>query len=147
MKAEPSLEVRQTAVCLIVVAVALVVVGVVSGTLGRHIVQAVPVVIVVGLVLRWPAAGAWAAVGVFLVWLAVMAAIWAYLLGLSDIASGTYTNFEVFLTIAIAGCSAHGVQRGVQAGRRLKLWRVAAMLASGLGAQAAAVALSLEVFG
>ena len=147
MKAEPSLEVRQTAVCLIVVTVALIVVGVVSDTLGRHIVQAVPVVVTVGLVLRWPATGAWAAVGVFLVWLAVMAAIWAYLLGLSEIVSGTYTNFEVFLTIVIAGCSAHGAQRGVQAGRGLKLWMMAVPLAGGLGAQAATLALSIEVFG
>lgn len=147
MKAEPPLEVRQTAVCLIVVAVALIVVGVVSGTLGRHVVQAVPAVVAAGLVLRWSAAGAWAAVGVFLVWLAAMAAIWAYLLGLSDIASGTYTNFEVFLTIVIAGCSAHGAQRGAQAGRGLALWETAVALAGGLGAQAAALALSIELFG
>lgn len=146
MKPEISMEVRQAAVCLIVVAVALIVVGVVSGTLARHVVQVVPVVLAMVLILRWPVAGAWAAVGVFLVWLAVMAAIWAYLLGLSDIVSGTYTDFEVFLTIVIAGCSAHGVQRSLRAGRGVRLWGIAVALAGGLGVQAAAIALSIEVF-
>ena len=146
MRTELSLEIKQVAVCLLVVAVALIAVGVVSGTLARHVVQVIPLVLAFGLIPRWPAAGAWAAVGALGLWFATMALIWAYLLGLSDFVSGSYTNFEVFLSIVIAGCSAHGVQKGVQGGRGIPLAAKAAALAGGLAVQVAFLAASLELF-
>ena len=146
MRRELSLEIKQAAVCLLVAAAALVVVGAVSGTLARHVVQVIPLLVVFALIPRWPAAGAWAAVGALGVWFAVMALVWAYLLGLSDIASGSYTNVEVFLTVVIAGCSAHGAQKGVQGGRGPATATKALALAGGLAAQAAFIAASLELF-
>ena len=146
MRTELSLEIKQAAVCLLVAAAALVVVGAVSGTLARHVVQAVPLLLVFALIPRWPAAGVWAAVGVLGVWFAVMALVWAYLLGLSDIASGSYPNVGVFLTVVSAGCSAHGAQKAVQGGRGLPLSTEAVALAGGLAAQAAFIAASLELF-
>lgn len=147
MNPEISWESRQVAVCLFVVAVALIVVGVVNDTLGRHAVQVLPLLLAFGIIPRWPAVGAWAAAGVLAVWFVIMAVVWAYLLGLSDIASGSYTNVEVFLTIVIAGCSAHGVQKGVQSAWRVPLPAKAAGLAGGLAVQAAFLAASLELFG
>ncbi len=147
MNPEISWESRQVAVCLFVVAAALIVVGIVSDTLPRHLVQALPLVLAFALIPRWRAAATWAAVGVLGVWFAVMAVIWAYLLGLSDIASGSYTNFEVFLTILIAGCSAHGVQKAVQSKQRLPLATGAVAVAGGVAVQAAFLAASIELFG
>ena len=146
MRTQLSLEIKQVGACLLIVAVALIVVGAVSETLARHIVQVVPLLLVFALIPRWPAAGAWAAVGALGMWFAAMALIWAYLLDLSDIASGTYTNFEVLLTIIIAGCSAHGLQKAVQGGRGLALTTKALALVGGLAVQGAFVAASLELF-
>ncbi|MDE2969175.1 MAG: hypothetical protein OXT51_03605 [Chloroflexota bacterium] len=146
MRTELSIEIKQVAVCLFVVAAALIAVGVISGTLARHVVQIIPLVLVFGLIPRWPAAGAWAAVGALGLWFAAMALVWAYLLGLSDIASGSYTNVEVFLTIVIAGCSAHGAQKAVQGGRGIPLAAKAAALAGGLVVQFAFVVASLQLF-
>ena len=65
---------RHVAACLAGVVGSLLLVGVVSDTLARHVVQVVPVLAI---------------------WGVVMAAIWAYPVGLSDIASGTYSGLEV----------------------------------------------------
>lgn len=146
MRTELSFEIKQVAVCLLIVAVALIVMGAASGALARHVVQVIPLLLVFALIPRWPAAGAWAAAGALAMWFAAMALVWAYLLGLSDIASGTYTNFEVLLTIIIAGCSAHGVQKAVQGTRGLALPAKALALAGGLAVQAAFVAASIELF-
>ena len=65
----------------------------------------VPSILTIGLVLRRPAAAAWAAIPIFSVWCVVVTAIWLYLIGLSDIAEGSYQVLEVGLTLAIAVCS------------------------------------------
>ena len=59
---------RLVSACLIGVAVSLILVGVVSDTLARHLVQIAPVLFALALVLRRPAAGAWVAIPVLAVW-------------------------------------------------------------------------------
>lgn len=146
MNPQLSLEIKQVAVCLFVVAAALIVVGIVNGTLGRHIIQVIPLVLAFVIIPRWTFAGVWVAAGALVVWFAVVAAIWAYLLGLWDIASGTYTNFEVFLTILIAGCSAHAIQKAAQGGRRGPLLVGVAAGAAGLATQLTAITLGSAIF-
>ena len=132
------------AVCLAGVAISLILVGAVSGTLARHVVQIVPVVLALAVVLRRPAMGAWAAIAVFTVWIVVMAAIWLYLLGLSYVAEGSYSAFEVALTIVIAACSAWGVHKAVLAGSATPLLARTAAILTGLAIQSAFLAVSFR---
>lgn len=77
----------------------LLIVGVVSHTPIRHIIQLTPLLIVV-LFSKKP----WmkyAAIAVLLFWLFIMSFIWLFLLGLSDIGRGTYSLTETIMTITI----------------------------------------------
>ena len=96
---------------LAIVALSLVFVGLVSGTVVRHLLQIVPLAVAFGLLWRSASrVGACAAVALFVFWFAIMVLIWFYLLGISDIASGSYTLAEILLTVAIAlGCLAGAV--------------------------------------
>ncbi|MGH9372839.1 MAG: hypothetical protein ACRD15_15045 [Vicinamibacterales bacterium] len=90
---------------LAVVAGALVVVGIVSQTLLRHVIQIVPLVVALGLLLRWPALGVTAAAPLLAFWFLIMCAIWLFLLGVARIFTGTFTAAEVTLTVVIGvGC-------------------------------------------
>lgn len=80
---------------------ALVVVGIASGEIARHVWQTL---------LFWPAIvlgfrdsrhARWTAAPVFLFWLLVMTLIWAYLLHWSRIASGTYSSIEIAMTFVV----------------------------------------------
>jgi len=100
------------AVCLASVALALIAVGVVSGTLRTHLVQVSPLVLLLALLARAPALGSTAAAAVLSFWLVTMAGIWLFLLGLSRFLTGTFSPTEIFLTLFIGlacltGLSAH----------------------------------------
>jgi len=98
-------------------ALALIVVGVVSGTVLRHVVQILPVPLALALVSRRPAIGAYAALPIFVFWLLIVSLIWLFLAGLSTIANGHYTPAEVISTVVMALCCAHGIRRAIPAGR------------------------------
>ena len=110
---------RTVALCLIGVVVSLILVGIVSQTLLRHVVQIVPALLALWLVLRKPAVGAYAATPIFAFWALIMALIWLYLLGLSGIASGSYSAVEITLTVVIAACSLLGITKSLRVGRPL----------------------------
>jgi len=85
--------------CIVGVVFSLLIVGVVSHTPIRHIIQLTPLLIVV-LFSKKP----WikyAAIAVLIFWLFIMSLIWLFLLGLSNIASGTYSLTEIIMTITI----------------------------------------------
>ena len=103
--------------CLGGLAIALMVVGVVSGTVLRHVVQIVPVLLALALVSRLPAMGASAALPIFIFWLLIVTLIWLFLAGLSSIANGHYTTAEIASTIVMAGCCGYGIVRAIAAGR------------------------------
>jgi hypothetical protein len=86
---------------LAVVAGALIVVGIVSHTLLRHVVQIVPLVAALSLLVRRSSVGVSAAVPLFAFWFLVMGAIWLFLLGVARIFTGTFTSSEITLTIII----------------------------------------------
>jgi len=107
--------------CLVGVAISLLLVGIVSATFVRHVLQILPIVGALALVLRWPAWGSYAALPVFGFWLVIVALIWLYLLGISAIASGRYTAIEIALTVVIAVLSMVGVARSRDLGGGLTL--------------------------
>ena len=97
--------------CLVGLGLALLLVGVVSGTLLRHVVQVTPIVIAAALVVRRPEWGAYASFPIFLFWLFIVVLIWLFLLGLSRIASGRYTPIEVVSTFLLAAFTIVGLTR------------------------------------
>lgn len=109
--------------CLIGLALALLLVGVVSGTVLRHIVQVVPIMVGLVLLARRPDLGAYAALPIFCFWAFIVVLIWLFLLGLSRIANGHYTPIEVASTVVMAACSVVGVIRSLELGRPLRALR------------------------
>lgn len=106
--------------CLIGLALALLLVGVVSGTVLRHIVQNVPMMVALGVLARRPDWGAYAALPLFVFWTFIVVLIWLFLLGLSRIANGHYTPIEVVATFVMLACSIVGVVKCIQLGRPLR---------------------------
>ena len=94
---------------LAVVAGALIVVGFVSHTMVRHLVQIAPLIVALGFLLRGSSAGVSAAAPLFAFWLLVMGGIWLFLLGLARIFMGTFTPMEVALTIVIGVAAMFGL--------------------------------------
>jgi hypothetical protein len=118
------------------VALSLVAVGAASGTVLRHLVQVAPVLLAAAVASGLPALGAAASLPIFATWLALMAAIWLYVLGIATFFRGAFTPFEIFLTALIgASCLLGGV-----AALRLE---TAASLARRIVALAAFAALQL----
>lgn len=129
--------------CLIGVAIALLLVGVMSGTFLRHIAQILPIILAAGVLTRRPDWGAYAALPIFLFWIFIVMLIWLFLLGVTRVASGHYTVVEVVSTVFIAGFSGVGVVRSIPIGRPLRtIGRVLAVILFGV-LQVAAMWVSL----
>lgn len=118
------------------VTVSLLLVGVVSGTPVRHVVQIAPVVlatIAVGRRMPW---ASYAALAVFMFWLVIMSFIWLWLLGIANIVTGTFSAAEIVLTIVIgASCFA-----GIAA-----WWRSASPTRASIRASAFVVFAAIQV--
>ena len=89
------------AACVAVVAGALIVVGIVSDTFLRHLIQVVPLIVALGLLARQSAWSVSAAAPLFAFWFLVMCAIWLFLLDVARIFTGTFTVAEITLTLVI----------------------------------------------
>ena len=106
--------------CLVGVAFTVVLIGVVSGTLVRYLIQVLPIALALRLLARSPGSlGAYAAVALFSHWMLAMVLIWLFLLGISDLARGRYAPIEVVLTMLVGFFCSVGILRGVRAGRLL----------------------------
>jgi len=130
---------RQMAFCALAILVALLIVGVVSATVLRHLIQTLPLWIVVGLGLRDSPWTRWAAFPVFGFWVALMALVWSFLLGWSRLITGTFSPVEIAMTVVTATAAVVGLVAGLRDGR-----------ATGLGGAslvaAAALLLQLGLF-
>ena len=104
---------------------ALLVVGLVSHTLLRHVVQTSPLWIAVVLSARESPSSRWAALPCFVVWLALMTVVWLYLLGWIHPFSGTFTRSEIALTVVVGAAALVGIRE------------VAATISPGVGARRA----------
>ena len=114
---------------LIGLALALLLVGVVSGTFLRHVVQILPIILALLVLQRHSAWGAYAALPIFIFWIGIAILIWLFLVGLSRIANGHYTPIEIVLTFVMAACSVAGLAKSFPLGRSLSVvGRVAAFV-------------------
>lgn len=88
--------------CLAGVAAALLIVGVLSGTFIRHVVQIVPVAVALVAVRERPAWGSHAALPIFAWWLFMMVLVWLYLAGVPMFFDGEFTLTEIVLTVLVS---------------------------------------------
>lgn len=95
--------------CAAVAIAALLVVGVVSGEIVRHIVQTVPLWPAAVLGLRGKPWAKWTALPVLFFWFAITILIWSFLLGISDLATGAYSPVEQAMAAIISVASIIGL--------------------------------------
>ncbi len=105
---------RNLAGSLIGLIVSLLLVGVVSSTLIRHALQAMPAALALVVVVRRQTWASYAALPVFIFWLLIILAIWLFLLGITRIVTGHFTTAEVALTLLIATSSICGIAASIR---------------------------------
>lgn len=105
---------RTVALTLACIAIALLLVGIQSATLIRHVIQIAPALVALAATVRKPEWGAWPALPIYLAWLFVMSSIWLYLLGIARVVTGTFTPVEVVLTIVIGASEVLGLAAAVR---------------------------------
>jgi hypothetical protein len=100
---------RMIPVCCVAVIAALYVVGFVSRTELRHVVQTLP--LWVGVMLGYLGArmARWVALPLFLIWLILMSLIWLYLLGLANVIHGHFSPVEIAMTVIVGISSLVGI--------------------------------------
>ena len=108
-------------IALTALAVALLFVGAVSGTVLRHLVQITPIVGVLVVLRRKPPWGAYGAIPIFVCWIGIVILIWLCLLGLSRIANGHYTLAEILATVVMAGAALAGLLSSLTVGKELRV--------------------------
>jgi hypothetical protein len=109
---------------------ALLLVGVVSGTLVRHVIQLAPAMVALTLVGVGSPSGRAAALPILLFWAVLMAIIWAFLLGLHRVIGGHFTTVEIILTVAIGVACAAGFVGGPRPTANLSATRRVAIAAA-----------------
>jgi hypothetical protein len=129
---------------LLGVILGLLVVGLVSGTLVRHVIQIVPAVAALILVIRRVPWALYAALSVFVVWLLVMVAIWLYLLGVARIITGRFSTAEIALTLVIGASCVFGLAQVIRAQSTSSRAIRAAAAITFAGLQIGALWLSLQ---
>jgi len=102
---------KTVAYCSLAILIALYVVGAVSITPGslRHEVQTLPLWVPIVAGLKQRRIAKWAALPCFVFWLAVMIAIWLYLLGWARIVNGRFLPTEIAMTLVIGAASLVGI--------------------------------------
>jgi hypothetical protein len=129
---------------LLCVAASLVVVGLVSGTPIRHLIQVAPVVAAAVCAARSLPWAKDAALAILAFWLIIMLFIWSFLLGLPSPTSGTFSPTEIALTIIIGIACLAGIAAWWRApSAALILVRIAAF-GTAFALQVAALWLSLK---
>jgi hypothetical protein len=102
-------------VCCLVIILALVGgVGLASGLVLRHLVQTLPLWVGVALGFRRSRAVGWVGLPLFLFWVLLMTLIWLYLLGVSSILSGDFSELEIAMTIVVGTASLVGIAKCVR---------------------------------
>ena len=99
---------RIVARALVTTALSLLLVGLVSHTPIRHLIQVSPAGIALATIRFRAPWAAYAALPVFLFWLLIMVAIWLFLLGLANLVTGTFSPAEIALTVVIGASCAWG---------------------------------------
>jgi hypothetical protein len=122
---------------------ALLVVGVVSHIVIRHVVQTSVLWIAIVLGIRNSKLTKWAVLPCFVFWLVLMAAIWSFLLGWTAFLSGTFSPTEIAMTIIVGLASLGGMIRAVSMKSAVRAVGVTATVLVVLILQVAAFRLSM----
>jgi len=136
-------ETRIIGICCAALIGALYVVGLVSGTELRHVVQTAPVWIGVALGFRNSPLARWIALPFFLFWLVVVVLIWLFLLGIAHVVSGTFTPPEVAMTVVMGAASVAGIVAGLQRQKRASMMAVVGAFLAGAVLQFVAFRVSM----
>ena len=100
---------RRISSCLMGLIFGLLLVGLVSGTPLRHVVQVLPACVVLVALSRRATWSPSASAALFAFWLLIMILIWLFLLGLAHILTGNFSRAETILTFFIGGWSLFGL--------------------------------------
>jgi hypothetical protein len=122
--------------CLAIIG-ALLLVGVVSRGILRHIVQTSPLWIAVVLGARRSTLTRWAALPPLVFWLVLMIVLWMHLIGLVGWITGTFSPIEIALTVVVGAAALVGIREASA---------VPASRATGPGALAAMVGVTVLQF-
>lgn len=115
-------DLRILMVCCGAVITALLVVGVVSHGVLRHIVQTAPLWVGILLGLGHSGLTKWATLPCFIFWLLIMAVIWLFLLGWAHIISGTFSPTEIAMTMVVGAASIVGIIKAANLRSGVDLW-------------------------
>ena len=107
--------------CCLAILIALYIVGAVSHGSLRHEVQTLPLWIPIVLGFRDDARANWCAFPCFLIWLGIMAMIWAFLLNIAHIVRGHFSLTERIMTGIIAIACVTGLLAMARAKPAIKL--------------------------
>ncbi len=132
---------RRIALFCGVIIAALYVVGVVSGTELRHVVQTAPLWLCVVLGLKRVQSVRWLALPMLLFWLVLVVIIWMYLLGWTRIITGTFSPTEIAMTIVIGITAVVGIPTCVR-GPRIHASQAVLLFVVGAAVQYAAFYIS-----
>jgi len=100
---------RAVGIVLCVLGVALVSVGIASGTIRPHVIQMLPAAGALAVCTVTEAWGMVVSRAICSFWLVTMTAIWLFLLGFTGFLSGTFSTIEIALTVVIGIASAVGL--------------------------------------
>ena len=112
---------------LVIIAALVLGVGLGSHLVLRHVVQTLPLWVAVSLGFRRRGTAGWAGLPAFLFWLVLMIFIWLYLLGVSRILSGHFTQLEIAMTIVVGIAAAAGIWASLRLRSLVSAWRAAAI--------------------
>jgi hypothetical protein len=137
---------KLVAFCLAGVLISLLLVGAVSGTFVRHVIQVIPIAL--ALMIAWHdwRLAAFCALPIFAVWAFLMLMIWLYLAGVQTFFSGTFSTTEVLLTVVIGGLSIVGFVAAASSSRVKPVRALAAIAVFGVMQFAALVVSFLPSF-
>ncbi len=88
---------------------ALLVIGLVSHEVGRHLLQATPAIVCLVAAFFGVRAMKWAAAAIYAFWTLISVLIWLFLLHIANVAHGHYSPTEIAMTIVLAGAGLYGV--------------------------------------
>jgi hypothetical protein len=114
------------AYCSLAIILALQVVGVVSHTSVRHVVQTLPLWFPVVSGLRQRELAKWAALPCLIFWLVIMVLIWLFLLGWARVVAGHFTPVEIAMTLLIGAACVLAIGKSLR-------WRTAVRPLPALG--------------
>jgi len=112
---------------LVIIAALVLGVGIPNHEVLRHVVQTLPFWCVVVLGSRRSRFAGWIGLPLFLFWLLIMALIWMFLLGIAHVFSGSFTPWEIAMTIVVVGGCVAGVAATLRGHSSISLMQKAAI--------------------